>query len=252
MSKEKLLELNEKLKKLKRKKRKIVFKKGLYISSAVGVSLAVAIAPSIALDAIHSALGHSPFENDDVAKELHTKTVISSIDDEKVSNQYGEFDDEKNKLVYYSGWDKTDDDCYSLTKTTYDIDGLSSEEVKASIADGNIQEIGKAIQEETITQKEITGEKDPYYEAVIYEINKDDVIYIPQTAKEEEDDVKLFFITDSFATLGTLALFAGTTNFYEIISDKKNACTNSEWTVDVNLRKTEEEIKKKKMVLQKN
>ena len=212
-NRESLLEINQEIKKLKGMKRKVIFKNGLYGIALAGIIMSSLVGLPVTVTALGVCLGHSPFKLEDTTKEAHIRTEFNTDEGRNVSKQYESYDDEKSIVHYHSGWTNTGNE-YVSKVVTYDVNGLTYDEVKEGIKSENVEDIlGKPILTEEISKDTITEEEqneNSHYEGVIYTIDQSDTIVGPQSEKENGNELALLTVGPALIGLVPGYIFART------------------------------------------
>lgn len=181
-------EVESKITDLKKKKRKLVFRKGLSATKCAVVGLAGSIIFYGVSILTMSLSGHSPFKRDDVERIAYYKTEFDSEGNKEVEKQYEPYEDMSSKVTYYSGWTDMGDRYASIT-TTYDLSNYNYDEAKGilSLKEHPASEPVEGI----VFADDISDKKEgSYYEAVIYEQDSSDCILTPQTKEENGQDIE--------------------------------------------------------------
>ena len=213
-SKRTLEEIKELLKKKKKEKRQIVFKKGLYGAATAGITLTSFLAPIAAFSGLAASWGCSPFKKDEVKQIAHIKTEFSSDEGREVTKQYSQFEDDKSLLHYYEGW-KSDGVQFVSSESTYDIEGLTYDEVISHIKPDGTITLGEPISTRTIYKDEVQEESRPSYKGVIYDKDEDDYIMVIQSDEENSKEISACILCGSVigVPLGIMAFTVSTSKF---------------------------------------
>lgn len=148
--------------------------------------------------------GNVPFYRDYKKENAHTKTEYSSTTGKiKKEKQYEEYDDEIDTLCYYAPWELQEDGTYKRKVKTYVLEDVASyameklvdqEDVSFESILADISLNDNIKKEKTVVQKieEITEEEiEPYFEMTVYEVDKDDSMWISQDDEAELGDVMI-------------------------------------------------------------
>lgn len=224
------------LERLEREKKRLKLKKNLYTLAAAGITVAVVSVPQLCVTGLLAALtGRTPFR-DKIKHTAHIKTEFNSDEKLKVTKQYSHFDSDKSYLYYDT---MINDDPYAMTRTIYNIDGLTYDEVINSIdKDGNIT-LGNIVSQNTIYNEPVSEnvEKGPYYEGVLYSEDKNDIIVVAQSRDDNLSDIAAGFICGSPLTMPlTYCAYAGAKEEFHVDKMEK---------VEYKMTKAIEEKKKK-------
>lgn len=193
-----IMALENKISKLKSKRRKLKFKKGLYALATAGfVLVSASVFPAIGAG-IYRINGQSVFRLDKIECPAHLKKEFGSNEDLEIIKQYYPYESEKSYLYYYDGW-KNNGEYYVTNETTYEINGLTYDELINRI--DNNENIGKLVSVKKVYKQEKTEDMsiEPYYEGVVYEIDKNDTITVTETKESNNEAIgKILLITSPF------------------------------------------------------
>jgi len=133
----------------------------------------------------------TPFYTDDKKKKLETKNTIDSLGNIKYEEQYYEYEDNTNIISYYGKWEHDIDNQYSREIKVYKLGKISETKILEIIEGNKIKKVETFLGEPTINRVETRNnlskeelELNPYLEAVIYNVDKNDFIIV----KEEISD----------------------------------------------------------------
>lgn len=184
---------NEKLRELKKEKRKLIFKKGLVYTLEVGATIGILLTLPAIGAGVATAIGHSPFKREDVVREMHIKTEFNTEEGKNVSKQCAPYEKEKSVVHYHTGWVE-DNNQYVSEVSTYDATGITYDQIDECLRENkNISEVlGDPVFSEEITKSSITEEESKeksHYEGVIYSVDYTNANVTPQTYEENAKDI---------------------------------------------------------------
>jgi len=203
-------ELEVESRKIAINKRKLKFKEGMKKAVALGTTLAIFATPITVVSVLLTKYNRNPFKRDDIKHPKHIRLEFNEDGKEEMTSQYEPYEEEVSSLNYYYDWEKEKSQ-YSRTIDTYNIEGLTYEEISDSFTeDGKPNEelLGKPVSSRTIYIGEEPSKDTRKYDGVIYTIDQSDYVTTKQDMSTQVSE--LFVATLVPGVVGiVLGVFGG-------------------------------------------
>lgn len=163
-----------------------------------------------------SLLKMTPFHTDNIKKYLYYTKEIDSLGNIKVESLYSDYEKLENKLLWFSRWEKQDDNTYKRTIKEYDIGKLTSYDIEELVNEYPNGDYEKIFDKISKTKVEISSnvsieelKNGEYIKGIISGKDKKDYI-IGKEEIEREHLTNILYISLLFCFLGLCDLFYDT------------------------------------------
>lgn len=173
-----------------------------------------------------SLLKATPFHIDNIKKYLYYTKEIDSLGNIKIESLYSDYEKVENKLLWFSKWEKQDDNTYKRTIKEYDAGKLTSydiEELVNKYPNGDYEKIFDKISKTKIeTSSSVSPEElksGEYIKGIISGKDKKD--YIIEKEEVERDYLTtILYIFILFSALGLCDFYYASKREYRTIKQE--------------------------------
>lgn len=173
-----------------------------------------------------SLLKATPFHIDNIKKYLYYTKEIDSLGNIKIESLYSDYEKVENKLLWFSKWEKQDDNTYKRTIKEYDAGKLTSydiEELVNKYPNGDYEKVFDKISKTKIeTSSSVSPEElksGEYIKGIISGKDKKD--YIIEKEEVERDYLTtILYIFILFSALGLCDFYYASKREYRTIKQE--------------------------------